>query len=136
VNRFALDTGPIVAFLNRRDTFHEWARDALDSIKPPVLTCEAVLSEACFLLRHTPRGPDAVLELVNRGLLRIEFCLADHVAALRKLLVKYKSVPISLADACLVRMSDLEADMAVVTLDSDFRVYRRLGRQQIPLVAP
>ncbi len=133
---FALDTGPIVALLNRRDSFHEWARDELDSLEPPLFTCEAVLSEACFLLRHIASGPDAVLALVDRGILRVDFRLADHVSALRKLLSKYKSVPMSLADACLVRMADIDAGLSIVTIDSDFHIYRRMGRHPIPLVAP
>ncbi len=136
MKRFVLDTGPIVALLNRRDSFHEWARDALDSIEPPLFTCEAVLSEACFLLRHLTSGPDAVLALVDRGILRVDFHLADHVSSLRKLLTKYKSVPMSLADACLVRMSDIDSDISIVTIDGDFRIYRRMGRHPIPLVAP
>jgi uncharacterized protein len=136
VKRFAIDTGPLVAFLNRRDSFHKWARETLDGIAPPLFTCEAVLSEACFLLRRTTSGPEAVLDLVQRRLVVSDFAVHDHVVPLRKLLTKYKDVPISLADACLVRMSEVQPDLSVVTLDSDFRLYRRLGRQQIPLVSP
>lgn len=49
---------------------------------------------------------------------------------------RYADVPMSLADACLVRMSELSDDASVLTLDSDFRIYRRLGRQAIPLLTP
>ena len=136
MTRYALDTGPLVAFLNRQDSFHDWAHATLDSVRPPLVTCEAVISEACFLLRHSPAGPDAVFELLHRGILKVDFSLGDNLVYLRKLLTKYRSVPISLADACLVRMTELDSALSVITLDGDFRVYRRLGRQQIPVIAP
>jgi len=131
-----VDTGPLVAFLNRRDGWHQWALDRLGSIEPPLDTCEPVLSEACYLLRVTPAGPSAVMELVTRGLLRLTFDLGHEAAAVRRLLHRYRTVPMSLADACLVRMSELSADCQVLTLDGDFRIYRRNGRQVIPLICP
>jgi len=136
VKRFALDTGPLVALLNRKDSFHRWSRDALDTLAPPLYTCESVLSEACFLLRHSPAGPDAVLALVESGVLRAEFRATDHMPALRKMMTKYRGVPMSFADACLVRMSESDSELSIVTLDSDFRVYRKHGRQVIPVVSP
>lgn len=136
MTRYALDTGPLVAFLNRHDSFHAWARSILDSVRPPLFTCEPVLSEACFLLRHSPSGPDAVFELLQRGLLVLDFSVADNLLQLRKLLAKYRSVPMSLADACLVRMSELDSTLSVISLDRDFRLYRRLGRGTIPVIAP
>ena len=131
-----VDTGPIVAFLNRRDRWHQWALDRLGAIEPPLDTCEAVLSEACYLLRVTPAGPAAVMELVTRGLLRLTFDLAREAAAVRRLLHRYRTVPMSLADACLARMSELRTDCRLLTLDSAFRNYRRNGRQVIPLISP
>ncbi|MDF1563776.1 MAG: PIN domain-containing protein [Deltaproteobacteria bacterium] len=131
-----IDTGPIVAFLNRRDRHHEWARTELSSLRPPLLTCEPVLAEACFLLRNTEGGADAVLELVARDLLRVQFEVAEEIEALRSLMKKYASVPMSLADACLVRATELHKDSTVLTLDEDFRVYRRNRGQAIPVIMP
>ncbi len=131
-----LDTGPLVALLNRRDAHHRWACEVLDSIEPPVQTCEAVLSEACFLVRELRGGPDAVLELVARDIIQVAFSLESELAAVRKLLTRYASVPMSLADACLVRMTELDNGATVLTLDSDFRIYRRHGRQVVPVVLP
>lgn len=136
MKRYALDSGPIVALLNGRDTFHRWARETLDTLAPPLFTCEAVISEACFLLRHTASGSDAVLELVERDLLRVDFRSGEQIESLGKSMRKYKGVPMSFADACLVRMSELDPELSIVTLDSDFRVYRRLGRRLIPVVSP
>ena len=131
-----LDTGPLVSLLNRRDRHHAWARDVLDGVDAPVFTCDPVLSEACFLLRTLPGGPDAVLELVARGLVRSDFRVGSEVDALRLLMKKFQSVPMSLADACLVRMTELDSRSVVVTLDSGFRVYRRNRRQVVPTISP
>ena len=136
MKRYALDTGPIVALLNRKDSFHRWSRDVLDTLVPPLYTCEAVLSEACFLLRTSPTGSDSVLALVERGILQADFRAAENTPALRKLMSKYRSVPMSFADACLVKMSELDPELSVVTLDSHFQVYRRQGRQLVPIVSP
>jgi len=131
-----LDTGPLVAFLNRRDRFHAWAVAQLDEIEPPLLTCEPVLSEACFLLRHDPAGPAAVLDLVHDDLLRVGLHVPDEIVALRRLVRKYAELPISLADACLIRMAELNAGSVLLTLDSDFKIYRMHGRQVVPTLMP
>jgi len=131
-----LDTGPLVALLNHRDVFHAWAAAQWELVTPPLLSCEAVLSEACFLLRGAPGGCGAVMELVRRKIVVVGFRLEDHVAPVVKLLGKYAGMPMSLADACLVRMSECHADSAVMTLDSHFRIYRRHVRQAIPVIMP
>lgn len=136
MNRVIVDTGPIVALLNARDSWHDWARDAFSRMEPPLLTCEPVLAEASHLVRKLPGGPEAVIDLVGRSVLQVAFRLDTELLALRTLLAKYRSVPMSLADACLVRMSELSPRTSVMTLDSDFKVYRRSGRLKIPLIAP
>jgi predicted nucleic acid-binding protein len=129
-----LDTGPIVALLNRRDAHHDWARDVLESLRGPFTTCEAVIAEACYLLRH--RGSDLVMELGERGFVTVSFALQTQWVRVHGLMRRYDNVPMSLADACLVRMSELEPEARVVTLDRDFRVYRRNGRQAIATITP
>jgi predicted nucleic acid-binding protein len=136
VNRLVIDTGPLVALLNRRDTHHLWIRGLLDSVAPPLYTCEAVLSESCFLLRRLAGAEAALLTLVERNILKVDFGLGAEVAAVAALMQKFANVPMSLADACLVRMTELEPDSTIVTLDEDFRVYRRLKRQVVPVIMP
>jgi len=136
LKRVLLDTGPLVAFLDARERNHPWASEVFASLEPPLYTCESVISEALFLLRAHERGPNAVLEMVDRGLIDIGFSLALEVEPIRKLMKKYAAVPMSLADACLVRMSELEPDSAVLTLDSDFHLYRRNRRNVIPVIEP
>jgi len=131
-----VDTGPLVAFLNRRDKHHDWAETQWAQIQPPLLTCEAVISEACFLLRHWEEGAGSIFELPQRKVLDISFCLADHIIPVSILLRKYGNVPISLADACLVRMAELHDISSIMTLDADFRIYRKHKRRIIPVLAP
>ncbi len=136
MTRIVIDTGPIVALLNRRDRHHAWVRQVLDTVEPPIFTCEAVISEACFLLGRIPDGADAVLELLAKGIVRIDFRVHSEIDALQGLMRKFAAVPMSLADACLVRMTELDTQSVIVTLDSDFRVYRRNRRQVVPTIMP
>lgn len=131
-----VDAGPLVALLSERDRHHEWAKQAFAGAAPSVRTCEAVLSEAWHLLRLTRRGQPALLELVERGLVSIDFALAAELVAVRRLVTRYRDRPMSLADACLVRMAELYDEAAVLTIDADFTIYRKNGRQVIPLIAP
>ena len=132
-----LDTGPLIAFLNSRDGHHRWARDQWARVEPPFLTCEAVIAEACFLAQRLGAGaPEAVVSLVERGVLVVSFRLADEAAAVARMMKKYDDVPMSLADACLVRMSEQHPGSVILTLDGDFRIYRRSGRHPIPTRMP
>lgn len=131
-----LDTGPLVAFLNGKDRYHDWTVEQWGQIQPPLLTCEAVVSEACFLLGRMSQGPLSVLELLRRQVLDLSFCLKDQVPAVAALLQKYDGIPMSLADACLVRMAELFEGSSILTLDAHFNVYRKNKRQVIPLLLP
>lgn len=131
-----VDTGPLVAFLNRQDEHHSWARAQMDVLKPPLLTCEPVLAEACHLLRRARGGADALLDMLARDILHVPFRLDVEFERVRRLMKRYEDRPMALADACLVRMSELNSGGRVLTLDEDFRFYRRLGRQAIPLLSP
>ena len=136
-HKVILDTGPLVALLNPRDPQHDWARAQWDTIEPPLLTCEAVVTEACFLARRlVPGGQEKVLEVVRRGTLNLSFSLADEIDAVSQLTTKYRNVPMSLADGCLVRMSELYRHSPVFTLEFDFAIYRRNRWLRIPLLAP
>lgn len=134
--RVLVDAGPLVASLSFADRYHSWAAAQFKNISPPLLTCEAVISEACFLLRTTPGAPGRVLETVQRGVVELSFELSHEIKSVQRFMKKYADLPASLADACLVRMSELYARSTILTLDSDFRVYRRHGRQAIPVIMP
>ena len=131
-----LDTGPWVALHCREDAHHEWAKAQFAQHAGPFLTCEAVVAEICFLLFRSGFDPSRALALIERGVVRVALSLADQVGAVRALLERYGNVPASLADACLVRMSELYEPCRVLTLDSDFSVYHRHGRKVIPVLSP
>jgi predicted nucleic acid-binding protein len=130
------DTGPLVALLNRRERHHAWTREQFSLIRPPAITCEAVISEAAFLLRHVDSGVEALMQMLTRGVVATPFHLADELPHVARLLKRYRSVPMSFADACLVRMAEQFASSVVITLDSDFHIYRKSGRQVIPTLIP
>ena len=134
--RIVVDTGPLVAVFSRSDQHQHWARTEFERLTPPVFTCEAVLSEAQLLIQERGGNPRAVLELIQRGILNVAFGLEDEVERLLELQRAYADVPISLADACLVRMTELHTRSRVMTTDSDFRIFRRNRRQIVPLLAP
>jgi uncharacterized protein len=129
-----VDAGFIVALLSRRDAHHAWAAAQAPRLAPPWSTCEAALSESFHLLGAI--GAPSVSALLTRRCVRVAFALANDLQPVLKLMHKYSDVPISLADACLVRMSETVADPVVLTTDADFRIYRRHGRGVIPCVMP
>jgi predicted nucleic acid-binding protein len=130
------DTGILVALIDDDDYWHEWAKRKAATLQPPFLTCETVIAEACYLLRHVHQGEQQVLAMVADAFVQIDFSLSMEAREVKALMKKYENVPMSLADACLVRMSELRGTAEVFTLDSDFRIYRKNGREPIPLIIP
>lgn len=135
-DRVIVDTGPLVAFLVKEEAHHKWVTDQFERLSAPFLTCEAVLTEAFFLVRKLPHGTARFFSLLNSGLLDVDFSIIAEGAALEKLVQRYANVPMSLADACLVRLAKLHPQAVLFTLDQDFQIYRREGRQSIPLLMP
>lgn len=133
-----LDTGPLVAFFDQNDHYHGWAVEQWGQAPVPLVTCEAVLAEAAYLLgHHAGLGGDKLLALLERKVVEIPFRLQEQAGPVARLLEKYRNQAMQLADACLVRMSELKRDCRVFTLDKiEFRIYKRFDRQVIPLVAP
>jgi uncharacterized protein len=133
--RGLLDTGPLVAFIDGQDRFHKWAVEALTRFEAPLDTCDAVITEAWHLLGRARRGRETLLGLLNSKNLVVTFSLAIDGLPTLKLMGKYADQPMSVADACLVRMAELDAHATILTLDRDFNIYRR-GRSALRLAAP
>lgn len=131
-----IDTGPLVALLVGDDTQHAWAVEQSRHAPTSVLTCDAVLSEALFLLKRDGHDADSLFALVDAGFLRSDFDFHGEHRQVRDLMRRYRDRPMSFADACLVRMAELDADACVWTLDQDFHVYRKHRRQTLSLVTP
>lgn len=131
-----VDTGPLVAFLDRAERYHHWVGERIEELEAPLLVCEPVLTEATYLLAPYSRAQDALFELLQNGALGIAFQIEEHVGALRDLLHKYRDVPMSLADACIVRMAEIHQHHSVLTLHSDFSIYRKNGRVPLTVIHP
>jgi predicted nucleic acid-binding protein len=118
-----VDTGPLVAFFDRSERYHRWAAERVDELDAPLLVCEAVLTEATYLLARFPKAQDALFGLLQNGAIVLAFRLGEHIGAVQRLLRKYRDTPMSLADACVVRMAEIHENHSVLTMDSDFTVY-------------
>jgi predicted nucleic acid-binding protein len=157
--RVLVDSGPLVALLDGRDLHHKWVQRELANLHQPLVTCEAVLSEVFFLvsrIRHASgsasgaepparsesatarRGTAAFIALLRDGLISTsaDFSYEKESAEILRHLERFSNVPMSFADACLVRMCEIDRDAIVFTTDRDFLTYRRNRRQPIPLISP
>ncbi len=132
IGRVIVDTDAIVAVLSEEDSLHKVASAKFDELPKPFYTCEAVLSEACFLVKSSKRRRE-VLKLFDQGVIKMAFSFNDEIARVAALMEKYSDVPMSFADACLVRMSEILTDSVVFSFDSDFRIYRRNRNENIPM---
>ena len=135
-NRIIVDTGPLIAYVNSNDKYHDWAVSQLAAVTPPLMCCESVLSEACFLLRHFKNGSINLLKMLGRQLITLPFNLEEEIDAVGELVRKYQNIPMSLADACLVRMSEQISGSVILTLDNDFKIYRKNKRNIVPTIMP
>lgn len=124
-----LDTGVIVALLDRDERHHKRCVGAVGELDAPLVTCEAVIAEACYLLRGVSGAPDAILRNVAEGIFQIPFRLSEQADAVGRLLRKYRDVPMDLADACLVDLADRVDTPRILTLDEDFSIYRWRSRR-------
>lgn len=128
-----LDAGPLIAALNRRDQYHRWACDILERIGPPFYSCAEAMAEAAAMTGQ----PAAIVEMIQSGEIILNFDLSEQAAGVLSLLKRYADREMDLADACIVRMTELMPDARVLTLDrTDFAVYRRHGRGIIPIMVP
>jgi uncharacterized protein len=131
-----LDTGPLFAYLCETDVHHDWVTDQFGAVAGPLLSCEPVLAETAYLISQRGGELDALWAFLRRGVIRLSFQLESEFEGVAALMRRYSDVPMDLADACLVRLSEQHRDCYLLTTDSDFRFYRRFGRQVIPLIFP
>ena len=131
-----LDTGPIVAFLEKGEQSHNWACDQFASFDPGMLTCEPVITETLFILRRRGHDHAQLMKLLERGVIKIGLSLASHLDEIRRMMDQYAKLPMSLADACIVCMAEMNPRAEIVTLDRHFRVYRTSDRRVLRLRTP
>jgi predicted nucleic acid-binding protein len=136
VEAVILDSSPLVAYFDASETRHEWCVRHFESLKPPLLSCEAAIVEAVYLISSHGGNAGRIFEFLRDGIIEVPFQLSKEAEAVAALMRRYADLPMDLADACLVRMSEKRQDVRIFTLDRDFKIYRRHGRQIIPLIFP
>ncbi len=130
------DTSVLVAFFDKNDSYNKWAIQQFRDLPKPFISCEAVVTETCFLLQHIHQGEQTFLSFIETGIIEIDFSFSNEISEIKNLMKKYGDVPMSFADACLARMSELHQHSSIFTLDSDFHIYRQFGKKEIPLIIP
>jgi len=131
-----LDTGVIVALLDRSERYHRPCIRALEALEQPLATCEAVIAESCYLLRGIPGAAETVLANVEQGIFQLPFQLNRAAAPIRSILRKYRDVPVALADACLIHLADELDTGEILTLDNDFARYRWRRNRPFQMLIP
>lgn len=119
-----IDTGVIVALLDRSEKFHDVCVETIQDLSEPLITCEAVISESCYLLRKVRGAPEAVIQNISADIFQIPFQISDHANELNRILKKYQDREVDLADACLIEMANQYGTGDILTLDDDFKIYR------------
>jgi predicted nucleic acid-binding protein len=130
-----MDTGPLVAYFCRTEARHAWAVEQFEMLEPPILTCEPVLTETCFLLRRANVPAARLLEKVRPGVLQVGIRLDQEAGAIADFMHRYRNLPMSFADACLVRLAEISG-LPICTLDSDFTIYRGHRGARLNLISP
>ncbi|HEX5399800.1 MAG TPA: PIN domain-containing protein [Verrucomicrobiae bacterium] len=130
------DSGPLIALLDSSDQHHEWVVEQFSHFSSVLVTCEGAITEATHLLQDAGVKPWGVLELINREIITVRFDLGSNLNRVLTLIKKYADTPMDFVDACLVAMAEEKRECKLMTLDSDFRIYRRFERQTIPLIIP
>jgi predicted nucleic acid-binding protein len=131
-----LDASVIVALLQNNAQAHEDCVAVVSHLDRRLVTCEAALSESCYLLRRFPGAAEAAVANVESGIFEIPFVLSNSVSTVRALMRKYRDVPASFADACLIDMADQLDTGEILTLDSDFVTYRWRRNRPFELLIP
>lgn len=131
-----MDTGALVAYLDEHDAHHHWAVKEFRKLTGTVVTCEAVLAEAAYLLRKLPSTQRMLLEMVESGEMELGMNLTEEAGAVHVLMERYEDQPMSLADACVVRLAEIWKTFAVLSTDGDFLMYRKNRREAIPCILP
>jgi len=133
-----IDTGPLYAFFNKRDQWNWWVGRTLGEYEPPLYTCEGVISETTFLLQRSSLEIGGLIELITRGHLVVQstFTSKNDQERIQQILTNYQNLSASFADACLVRMAEVNNSTQIMSLDSDFKIYRKYDGEPLNLIAP
>jgi predicted nucleic acid-binding protein len=131
-----LDAGPVVAYFDANEEYHEWCVRQFESLRPPLHSCETAIAEAVYLIETRDGDSSSLFRFLREKIIQLPFQLENEIEAVIELRRRYADLPMDLADACLVRMTEKHRHCRVFTLDQHFKIYRRHRRQVIPLIFP
>lgn len=131
MRRCLVDAGPLIALFDRSDDFHKKAVKFMKSFEGRLVTSWAVITETLHMLDFNVNVQVDFLEWLERGALEVYDLNREHMARIIELTKKYSDVPMDFADATLMALSESEKLREIVTIDSDFHVYRNLRREML-----
>lgn len=131
-----IDTGPLLASQNKNDKYHLWALEQFKRLPFPFITCEAVIVETAHMVKYAGLHAHHVTDLIVSGIIKLQFDLDLEIDHIHPLLKKYEDTPMDLADACLVRMAERYPKSQILTIDSDFTVYRKHRNKRLDVIMP
>ena len=131
-----VDAGPLVAYIDKSEPLHKWAKSEFANAEGTLITCEAVLTEVCFFLSKVSSGIESLMQFLERAPVLTVPIFEARRSQIKKLMATYHNVPMSFADACLVQLSELYPDTPILTIDSDFLIYRRNRDEHLPVILP
>ena len=131
-----LDTGPLVAFFNKRDNWHSWAVDTISTQSTPLITCDSVLSETLFLVKNNPAVTRALQDMIKTNVLACYPVLSVSDNDVLDRVLRYSDLPGSLADLSLIYLYEQVTSAKILTLDSDFYIYRDSKSKPIRMLSP
>lgn len=134
--KILIDTGPIVAFLNKNDQHHSYVEEQMRHFPPPFYTCEAVVTECFFLMSRVPQGEDKLIELLESSHIQLESIYTNQSKKIHRFVQQYSNIPMSFADACLVQIAEVSDVSLIFTLDKDFQIYRSSKGAPLSLISP
>ncbi|TVR18015.1 MAG: PIN domain-containing protein [Balneolaceae bacterium] len=131
-----IDTGPVVAFLNKNDQHHSFVEQQMRNYPPPFYICEAVVTESFFLMSRVPNGEEKLIELLETPHIQLESSYSNQPRQIHEFVKKYSNIPMSFADACLVQMAEKSKDSLIFTIDRGFQMYRSSNGNPLSLISP
>ena len=130
-----IDAGPLVALIHADDRHHARCKEALKTIREPLGTVWPAITEAMYLLGFSSDAQDALWRLLDGDAVKILLLDASDLSRMRKLMQKYRDLPMDLADAALVHVAEREKISRIFTIDrTDFELYRPRGIRRFAIL--
>ncbi len=131
-----IDTGPVIAILNKRDEHHLWATDKTSQIENDLVTTSIIIAEAFYILKKLPKGIEGLFQIIEEGFIKVEESYPKNMVFIHELVLKYDDIDASIGDISLLSIIDDPKHSKVFTLDYDFHIYRDKKGKPLDLISP